>query len=394
MISRAKSLLLAFSLTLGLTGCFWNAPEERVVEEEDFVTLVGRFKPLGSIQDLEEVTNIFEDEDGEVYYAYSNRYNLNDESYKGEDFEVYGLLTHYKNLDKSIFEVRKISLLDENGGEEEDASSVEYKDVTLGLSFSHPSVWEVASLDSHSIHLTSEENADTILLSRLEWTVSKTSLDLAEDRIAEIQTLVHTQYPNLKTAQGNSSFVGPDRLFAVRFEVTSQGIYYFVPRQEELYLLSLSIQDEEDSKNQAAKNTFSSLLNGFRFLPMNSEIPSQEPGTPSPTPTGEQVSFSKYASLKSETFGFAVSYPSSWYYVGMGTSFQFQDSSFEDSDTEGILSLSLNSGKTAGVQKSGSKVEITKIVEGKAYTFAGPSEYQSVLQSMSDSFQLLEEDTP
>ncbi len=51
----------------------------------DYETIDGEIQSLGGIKVNKSISHLFESEDDEIYYAYSERYDLDDEEYFGKE---------------------------------------------------------------------------------------------------------------------------------------------------------------------------------------------------------------------------------------------------------------------------------------------------------------------
>lgn len=412
-ISRNKTAVLTLlCASLTFTGCFREDLSEELTRETN--TYTGEFKSLGGVEVQEVITHLFETDDGEILYAYSERYNLDSDDYFSTRVEAYGVVTTHENLDKPLFEVKRIT---EAGEEEEDAeevTQVDYQDPDLGFSMTYPSNWGLTPTPTSVIleaPLVVEESdeeeelvalpeetltRDRIVVARLDAVLSKTNEDPQDDRALEIRTYASSEYSQeIGSVQSELTYVGPDRLFSVRYKTTDGDIFYFIPRGEELLELSYHHETESDSERLENSNTFSTLASGFRFTPVGEgEVkPSETEDTvepekteePTPTPTGDQVSFKSYRELESKPYEFKMSYPGAWYYNGTSSGYNFGDSPENVEGTEPILKMLFNQSTTEGVKTSGTTVSITVEHGGRYYTISGPAEYQSAMQIMADS---------
>lgn len=412
-----KSLIGLFaSLSLLVSAC--GSTELSEYTSREYETYVGEFKSLGGVKVHEIVTHLFETEEGEILYAYSDRYDLDDDTYFGKPVEAYGTVSVYEELDKPLFEVKRITDAPEEEETSEEVTDVEYQDPDLGFSMTYPSNWELTTSVS-SVTLTAplseeipsadeeveetetvEQSSDRIFVANLGTVLTKTSEDSQEDRATEVRSYVSSNYADLAGVQSELTYVGPDQLFSVRYKTEDGSTLYFIPRSAELFELSYYHESESDDDRLNNGNIFASLVSGFRFTTIGEiveeteeveenteEEVGEEPeeSTEETTTSGEQVSFSSYRELESKTFQFKMSYPGNWYYSGSSTGYNFGDGPQDEEDAESIIQMNFNQSTSEGVSKSGSTVSITVKVDERYYTLTGPSEYQSVMQTMADS---------
>lgn len=415
-ILRNKLLVLTvLCATTLLSACGSETLSDPLTREDE--TYVGEFKSLGGIEVQDLITHLFETEDGDVLYAYSDRYDLDSSDYDGINVEAYGVVTTYDNLDKPLFEVKRITdapLVDETTTE---VTMLDYQNPSLGFSMSYPSNWTLDS-NTTSVTLTApvavaeeiegveepvanpvEPSLDTIEISQIDAALAKTSEDTQEDRAAEIRSYVVAHYASLASTESELAYVGTDRLFSVRYKTSVGNTFYFIPREDKLYELSYNHESSSDADRLSNSNVFAALASGFRFttygeVSETSETPVAEEEKPTAgdkgsestvTPAEGQVTFSSYRELESKPYEFKMSYPGNWYYAGSSTGYTFSDTSTDDEDSKAILTMTFNSTQKAGVSQNGDTVSVTVEVEGRSYTISGPAEYQSAMQIMADS---------
>src|SRR3989338_10115385 len=103
-----KRLFALFaSLSLFTSAC--GSSELTEYTSREYETYNGEFKSLGGIEVQDQITHLFETDDGDILYAYSDRYDLEDEAYFGKRVEAYGVVSVYEELDKPLFEVKRIT---------------------------------------------------------------------------------------------------------------------------------------------------------------------------------------------------------------------------------------------------------------------------------------------
>lgn len=424
-IIRNKTLVLTLLCSSFLLSACSSSDELSEELSRDYQTTVGEFKSLGGVEVQEIVTHLFETEDGEILYAYSERYDLDDEAYFGTTVQAYGIVTTYENLEKPLFEVKQISDAPEKTESTEEVTQVEYQDPDLGFTMSYPSNWaltstptsvileaplktadeeDASSNESSAAELAPQElsemplaQADTIVIEKTSALLIKTAEDPQEDRVAEIRSYVAGLYTDLVGVESDLTYAGPDRLLSVRYKTSDGDTTYFVPRGSELFQLSYYHEEDEYNDRLENSNVFASLVSGFQFTPYgegDGSTPDAEPAADAEpveepetvtTPSADQVTMSSYRDLESVPYEFTMNYPGNWYYGGSSTGYVFSDKPTDDESTTPILTMTFNSGSAAGVSRSGESTSITVEVDGRSYTLSGPAEYESVMQTMIDS---------
>ncbi|MFA5793298.1 MAG: hypothetical protein WC897_05555 [Candidatus Gracilibacteria bacterium] len=414
MTNLKKILPVAFiSLAVLFSSCGSSdeLSDPSTVNQE---TYNGIFTSLGNIKVNSTVTHLFETDDGDILYAYSDRYNLDDKDYLGTRVEAYGTVSTYETLDKPLFNVKRITEAKAEDLKEE-VTALDYKNTALGVSFTYLSDWAVTeTLDSLTLTapaIVAEEEAeseiavladlDTIWVVKLPAGLTKTSTDEESVRIEEIQAYTEQEYPDLSIYKSETNYVGVDQQLAVKYKTELSDLYYFVPRGSDLYEISFHHSSLKDELLLDYTNIFSNLVASFRFLPTEGTVTDTtdttdvvEPVEPveevdTVTPDADQVEFTKYGSFDSN-FGFSISYPSPWYYSGTSGQYIFANEEVEDTTTP-LVKLRWSSSGTAGTVRTSTSVSITVNVDSRYYTLTGTPEYETAMQKMSESIKIIEE---
>ena len=376
----------------------------------EYETYIGTFTSLGSIKISSSATHLFETNEGEVLYAFSDRYDLDEYD---TPMEAYGTVTTYEELDKPLFEVSRLTEAEESTTETEEVAKVEYRNAELGVMSKIYSNWEVetnaqSGLVSFKIPLPSvtppddtsapvEATDPTSLQDTLDFIYFKDALTTTadaslEDRAADIQNYVIQNYQDLDTVTPDQITVGVDRIPGMRYKAPAGDVYVFIPRNKDLMELSYHYLHMDDALRIQNTNLFSGFLNDFRFIPADTAEDTTETVTTSDdvtAPTVTQVEFSKFSSFSSTAFMFSMSYPAAWYYAGGSTGYSFGDQSLDDVNAESILKLEFNTGASEGTVRNGDLVSITKKVESRTYALTGSSEYETLMRTMLDSIQTI-----
>lgn len=423
LLRNKIAVLTVLCATVLFSACGSDTLSDPLTRADE--TYVGEFKSLGGIEVQDVITHLFETEDGDVLYAYSERYDLDSSDYDGVNVEAYGMVTTHEDLDKPLFEVQRITDAPEEDEDSKEVTMIDYQDPDLGFSMSYPSNWTMhselstVSLEAPAATEDAEDDdmigdaetpaelrpaeepemiqtLDIIVISQLDADLLKTSEDTQEDRATEVRSYVTSHYASLSTTESELAYVGTDRLLSVRYKTANGDVFYFIPRAEKLYELSYNHESDSDTDRLENSNTFASLVSGFRFTPYGAapepsdeleeseETPVEEPKETS-TPTEGQVTFNSYRELESKPYEFKMSYPGNWYYAGSSTGYTFSDTSTDDENSEAILTMTFNGKEAVGLSRSGETVSVTVEVEGRKYTISGPAEYQSAMQTMADS---------
>lgn len=391
---------------LFLTACGTVELSEPLTRE--YETYTGTFTSLGSIKVSSTATHLFETKDGDVLYAYSDRYNLDEYS---TDMEAYGVVTTYTELDKPLFEVTRLTEASETTVTTEEVKKVEYRNPELGVVSQIYSNWKIetnptSGLVSFSIPVpqlvledetaksssetpASPEVLDTIDLVAFINALTLTAESTTEEKNTAVKNYVIQNYQDLDTVTPDSITVGMDKLAGLRYKTAVGDVYVFVTRGADLFELSYHYLHMDDALRIQNTNLFSAFLNDFRFIPLGETVEPTQPTTSDDVsaPTVTQVEFSKFATLTSNPFQFTMSYPAAWYFAGGSLGYSFSDKSLDDVNAEALMKLEFNTGAVEGTVRNGDLVSITKKVESRTYTITGSAEYETVMRTMLDSIQ-------
>ena len=408
-------------ITLALIGVFFFGcgDEEELPTSSNFETYTGELKSLGGIKINKEISHFFETDDGDVLYAYSTKYDLDDEEYFDKKIEAYGLVMNFESIDKEVFEIREISEAKIDDEETESAEILEYMDTGLGFKFSYPSNWEIEEFvdsvkltasvilaDANEEVLPNEEASllepDYIVISITDSVLTKTVENTLDERASEIRDFARSNYDSLVGVESELSYVGPDQVFAVKFKLQNGDLYYFTPMNSQLFEISFNHPSEED--RIVNTNTFSEIISSFRFIPsgendaddQNSSSDEDEDSVnKEETEDSESVAAlvaipDGYREFESTPYLFRINYPEDWYYSGGNYGYDFNDEPIED-DTDALIRLDLISSGNEGTSTTGSQVSVTIKGEYRYYKVSGPTVYKSVIDEMAGSITEIKE---
>ncbi|MBT4384239.1 hypothetical protein HOD30_00655 [Candidatus Peregrinibacteria bacterium] len=411
---KAKNILILAltAASLLLVGC--TGAENREPSSRNYETIVGEFKSLAGIRVDKSITHLFEDEDGNIYYAFSEKYDLGREDKQSTRVEVYGVVLAYEDLDKDVFEVRRISDIPEEEIEEIAVGNESFKSTSMGFSFQYPAEWSLSKfvdsvrIDAPKVENEDEDNEEGVELELDYMTAGKldhyVELSNILTRDADIHEYATANYPDA-TLRGEA-FLGTDSQFAMHYETANGDLLYFMPRSDgQLFELSFFHPSDDETMLGYHKNDFARLLSSFRFIPFETELEVSDEETeevedpevePEPEPAApisdvEQVSEDTYHEFESSPFNFKISYPASWYYSGGAGGYDFNPDPIED-EVDALLRLDLNANSTEGRSTIGSTVTITIELDGRYYSISGPAEYEEVIQVMIDSITATEDE--
>lgn len=434
-------------ITLALIGIFFFgcSKDDELPIGSNYETFTGELKSLAGIKINKQISHFFETDDGDVLYAYSDKYDLNDEAYFGKNIDAYGLVMTYESIDKDVFEIIKISEAKIEDETEENIEVLEYLDTGLGIKFSYPSNWEIEEFVD-SIKLTApiatdeneneneneDEDAenetsstdevastdvvgssdtieasidpDYIIIALTDSVLNKGSEDSLDDRASEIRDFARSNYDNLVGVESELSYLGVDQVFAVKYKLQNGDIYYFTPKNSQLFEISFNHPSEEDRINNT--NIFSEIISSFRFIPEDGEetvseddaavesnvepdvdsVVEKEDSSEEDEDEQEDIVATPdgYREFESTPYQFKINYPDDWYYSGGNGGYDFHNEPIEE-DTDALIRLDMNNSGSEGSLYSGDKVLITVKKENRYYTVSGPKILESVVIEMANS---------
>lgn len=387
----------------------FSACQDKLEEPTDrsYETYNGEIQSLGGIRVNKTITHLFENEDGEILYAYSERYDLDDDKYN-EMVEAYGAVLTYENLDKPVFEIRRLSVYEPDENEDEEVKTEEYKNEALGFSLNYQSNWDLEEL-SDSTKWTAPElsestgtgdvslEPDFVVVAKMPAALTKTSENTEEERATEIRDYVRIHYSNLLGVESELSALGPDQQFAVVYKPTTGGEHYFLPRDGDLYEFSYY---EVEDKELESEQDFAEMLSSFRFIAIGEptadeeeeDSNEEEDENDEADEDAEPIVVEGYREFESSPFHFKISYPDAWYYSGGSGGYDFAAEPLDDGVSPDIR-LDLNSAETPGQSTSGGTFTVTVQVEDQFFTLSGVLSLKDVMLTMSDSITLTEPDS-
>ncbi len=403
---KKMSVALLFIGALFLFGC--KSQELSEATGRDYQTYDGELKSLGGIRVNKIVTNVFQSDEGDVYYAYSERYDLSDSKYTGKRIEAYGLVTTHDELDKELFEIRRISDAPEIKVEGTAVENKEYSNEKIGFKLTYSSDWTIEESVSSVIFtapLVKQEASgtgsviddfqDNVQVLKTGAKLVTSTADSLDARADDIRNFVRANYTELVGVGSELSYFGVDKLFAVKYKTSDGDQFYFAPRADALYEISYAHSNKGDKVKYT--NVFYDMIATFRFIPAESntggEVTGETVVKTDVEPTAETLAIpapTGYREFESNPFKFKILYPSSWYYSGGSSGYDFSNVPIED-DSEALIRLDLSESGTVGIAASGDKVTVTVKVGDRYYVLSGVIELKGVLETMSKSIEEITE---
>lgn len=418
MTIKKLGILLFLIGVISIFGCKSQELSEPL--SRNYETMTGELKSLGGVRVNKSITNLFQNDDGKIYYAYSTRYDLDDPNYTSKRIEAYGLITTHEELDKEVFEIRSIIDAPETVEEANEIKSVEYSNDNLGFKLNYPSNWAKEEISNGVIFTAPESGTgssgtgsialqqDYVLVSKTSALLERTSSDELEERASEIRNYVRINYPSSVGVANEFSYLGVDKLFAVKYKTGTGEIYYFTPRGFSLYEISYYHPSAELDKVKNL-NIFSEIISRFRFIPAESNVANDTgAGNAEKEDVIDEMEIEdtvidvedeseitvnipvNFKEFESQPYKFKILYPSSWYYSGGNYGYDFSDKPMEEG-TISLIRLDLKNSGTVGKISSGTNTIITVKVGERYYTLSASSTLADSIQIMADSIEEITE---
>lgn len=274
------SLLIFSLIALPLNGCFFGGEEEIV--EPVFETYEGTLKSLGGIRVSDNATHLLQTEDGDIFYVYSEKFDLDDEDYLGNVLEVYGEVTEASEKGKDVLKITEVDVLEIEEEEADEIKEQTYEDKGLGFALEISSDWEV---DRHSDYVkfefplyevdeddTEEEEEES---DETDEEVEETSLD--PDYIL---ITLHTNTDELTLEEWLTAFspeaaeiavassVGQDFMNSLEIETELDDVHTFYVERGGDYVYEISHFNNDIDHRSYFRNMFYDALSTFRAIPM------------------------------------------------------------------------------------------------------------------------------
>jgi hypothetical protein len=374
--TRRALPLLFLSFGLFLLGCAEKLDEPLSTE---YSTMIGEVKSLGGIHVNKNITHLFQDENGEIYYAYSSRYDLDESSKKGDTFEIYGSVSEYENIDKPVLEIRRLSEAPEEVLEAKNETWMDYSSSQFGFSLKYHSDWAL------------EESAETVswnkphedgLASVIQVLIHPDSLttlgsDEAAVREADLRRALNALYPS-EFDEAELNQIGADQQMALHSVSPAKNEFYFMARDSDLYELYFMPNTSDPLELASLSSQFNEMVNSFRFGTKSVEADVTEPA--------ESAEVEDYRTFESTPFHFSILYPEDWYFSGGMGGYDFAQDPIEDGSPI-LIRLDINVRNSEGESYSNGQASLTKKIGDTHYTLSAQPEYKSVLQTMIDSIK-------
>ncbi len=268
-INKIKIFLLCAFAMLGFNGC---ASSQMHVESSEPFKIIGEIESLGGISLNKKITHLLEAEDGKVYYAYSDAYNLDDEKYQNAKFEFKGNIIKYSEIERQALQIQSISKDNiEPEKAQIDQSVYEYINSSIGFSVKIQKSWELSEFD-YGVKLikNNAEQSSTINFSRHVNLLQTNGSEDQEQRKFDIQSSAQMVDTNLIDPKYIS--IGPDSLIGIKYTKNDGTILIFTATGRDLIQIRFS-HDQLSALDLLEENAaFNEILNSFKFMQTGSNV--------------------------------------------------------------------------------------------------------------------------
>lgn len=420
-MSRTSRFYLAavFVGLLALTGCQSADPQEGIkIDDVPMDRRIGTISSLGAANT--SGTHLLRLTDGDTILLKSLSINLDDSKYKDEQVEVRGVLTYTKG-EKPLMEVQSIDILE--GYELEITEAPEWKTYSstlYSIRYRDDFVMEKDSagvtftktIESEEVEGSTQETEEDELIDVVTITVASKDED---ETLVDFLGVESDDSADLLAEGYTKSKVGPLNLEAVK-ESSDGSLTFFVEGDANFYTISFEASDHPDALKH--ENLFYEMLATFELTAGAPEGAGEDDAMSSRTldlddlesgsssePVLEEVVLepvTNYETFESDTVGFSVQYPKSWYFEGKNSSeagvsqvYSFAQEPFDEGGSA-VVTLSVASsdnsssevsagGMTLGKSVQGDTVTITYRGDGRYFRLSGPASMESTLLNMAAS---------
>lgn len=423
---RSSKLFFAavFIAALGFAGC-QSADDHQgiVIDDVPMDRRIGTISSLGTVPGTTQGTHLLKLDDGDTILLKSLSINLDDSKYRDEVVEVRGILTYAKG-EKPLMEVQSIDILESYEMETTKAPEWKtYSGALYSIRYRDDFVMEKDS-DGVTFTKTIEEDDDTAadesmtqeseMEEPLKDVVSITVTSKEEDQDLTSFLSLESDETNDLLAEGfTKSKVGPHNLEAYK-KSTDESLTFYVEGDANFYTLSFTPSEHPDAlKNE---NIFYEMLATFELTSGMSEgmeedndamssrtLDIESLGDDSGSMEELQLEpVTGFETFESESVGFSLQYPKSWYFEGSNSNepgvsqvYEFAQEPFDEGGSA-VVTLSVAGsdtsdsevkagGVTLGKSVRGGNVEITYRGDGRYFRLIGPKSMESTLLTMAAS---------
>ena len=356
-------------------------------------------------------------DDGDTILLQSAAINLDDDKYSDVGVEVRGVITYTKG-NKPLMEVTNIDVLEDYVIEDTKAAQWTEYDGSL-FSIRYRDDFEMEKSDGEVTFTLAIEPEDEDAEPSDEpmediFTIFYAPKEEDEDLLGYLG-LESDGAEHLLPAGLARSKVGVLNLDALKKEEDGV-VTFYVEGENNFFELSFEVSDHENALKH--ENLFYEMLGSFDlkgdvpegFEEMDNslmesrtlDVDSVHSGEASTQPQVYTVDLSNYESLASDTVGFSLQYPKSWYFEGSNSSesgvsqvYNFGDESFDEGGSA-LVTMSVMSsdpststvtadGKSLGFNDKGGTVDVVYKGNGRYFRFSGPKNMQQTLINMAAS---------
>lgn len=448
-----KKLILILVLSLVIVGCQNQGtanPDDVLKMTQRQERRIGVLQSLGGAYTSAQATHLLRMEDGTNIYLKSDYIKLDDEKYNNKQVEVMGEIIRTTDS-KQLMNVNSIDVLDiESSTTDELPQWVDYDSTALDLNLKYRDDYELSEKNMEINIIKSSKSINSLDMQVDEDDDSSSDLKVATISIKKLSS----DPANLASLMKVESLSNADILAEgfTRSKVTQKAIdaykkstsenvqiFYYLRAGSGVYAISFTAGDNQDDI-VAEQNMFYDILASVDFHDLyeessmdestttnegedyyedaeseNDEIQSEEINTESTTGINEVIEddsvtvesqgneITGFTTFASESAGFAVQYPKSYYFGSAALSnnayrtYEFGSEPLEESPGDIILDIvkgDVPDGKTTtfgGVTMTtvdnGNIISIYVKKDNDVYKVTGPSNKEKILKQMASTIE-------
>lgn len=405
---------------MAFAGCSGqnNSPaDDIIVDEVPLDRRIGFIEPLSS-ENTTSGTHTLRLDDGDSILLKSTAINMDDAKYEDVGVEVRGIITYNKGS-KPLMEVTNIDILEDYVIEETaNVEWTEYEGTLFSIRYRDDFEMERSDgeitftkeiIDEESLDEDEEPSEEDIMTD--VFTIRYEEKGEDEDLLSYLN-LEDDSSSALLGAGLTKSKVGTANLDALK-EGSGDAVIFYVEGEDNFYTLSFTVSDHDDALK--VENLFYEMVGSFALAgdaPEGTEemdnslmesrtLIIEDDGGSDDEPASYTVDLSGYETFESESIGFTMQYPKSWYFEGSNSSeagvssvYDFGTEPLDEADPVASMSIMSSDpsettisadGTSLGKADNGDTVDIIYKGDGRYFRFRGPKSMEATLINMASS---------
>jgi len=442
MNNRSLALTFIFALCFfSLQGCGNSAPDtsEIIKNTSSQEKRIGSIQSLGGAYTSTGATHLLKMDDGTNLHLKSQKVSLDNEKYREKQIEVMGEITRTRDGNQ-IMEVMSIDILEQENTDMDNVPLwTDYSSNKMGISFKYRDDYLVRENDLITVERHPSKATDNNVLTdptteEVTSTVpSQMMLELVSpdlEIMAELMGVESMESSDILAGGFTRSKITQKGLDAYKISPSPEETIYWMSNENGVYKFQYRLAENENNKAEF-QNMFFDILASMEFsgsqltevdatpapdvnFPttgedtldsaeentlINESLDADEPDTDEIMQTTTFEEISGFTTFQSESAGFSVQYPKSYYFGPNENkasdairSYQFGTTPLEEGPGDVIFEM-INSSVPDGQKQSFNGTSMTRVIQGdqatfyaelngKTYRITGPSQRETIMKQM------------